>query len=212
MKNLADIRNEYKLRELDKKHVNADPLRQVEQWLNEAINAGLYEPTAMVLATVSKNGKPSSRVLLAKGITNEGLIFYTNYTSKKAREISANSFGAINFFWPELERQVRLEGSIEKISREESEKYFQSRPKGSQIGAVVSSQSEVIESRDLLEKMKVELEKKYEEKNIPCPDNWGGYILKPDYFEFWQGRPSRLHDRIIFVKENYSWKIQRLAP
>jgi pyridoxamine-phosphate oxidase len=211
-KNIADIRKEYQLKSLDESHILPDPFMQFESWLSEAIYAELYEPTAMILSTASMKGKPTSRVVLLKGLTNEGLTFFTNYESKKGKEIQENPFGSLIFFWPELERQVRIEGKIEKISKEESVKYFQSRPRGSQLGALASPQSSMIKSREELENKMRELENKYNGKDIPKPENWGGYILKPDYFEFWQGRPDRLHDRIVFEKKNGNWKIGRLAP
>jgi pyridoxamine 5'-phosphate oxidase len=211
-RNISEIRNDYKLKQLDKKHVSENPSKQLEAWLSEAIDAALYEPTAMTLSTVSKDGKPSSRVLLLKGVDERGLIYYTNYKSKKGKELNNNPFTAINFFWPELERQVRVEGRTKKISQQESEEYFQSRPRGSQLGALTSSQSEEIEGREKLEKVKEKLEKDFSGKIIPKPDHWGGYVLIPDYFEFWQGRPDRLHDRIVYFKEGSEWKIKRLAP
>jgi pyridoxamine 5'-phosphate oxidase len=211
-KNISDIRNDYKLEKLDKNHVSKEPLIQLENWVNEAIDASLYEPTAMTLSTVSELGKPSSRVVLLKGIVNNGLVFFTNYSSRKGKELSQNNLGAINFFWPELERQVRIEGRIEKISEKESDEYFQSRPRGSQLGAIASQQSEIIEDRESLEKRIEELTLQYEGKTILKPAHWGGYKLIPDYLEFWQGRQSRLHDRIIYIQENSNWIIKRLAP
>jgi len=211
-RNISDIRNDYKLKQLDNEHASSDPILQVENWLQEAIKSDLYEPTAMVVSTVSLKGRPSSRVLLLKGITKEGLVFFTNYNSRKGLELIENPYAAVNFFWPELERQVRVEGKIEKTSEKESDEYFQSRPRGSQLGALVSSQSQVISGREKLEKEKALLEKKYEGQSIPKPSHWGGYILRPDYFEFWQGRPDRLHDRIAYTKIDSDWKIERLAP
>lgn len=211
-KNIADIRNEYKWKQLDKEHVSDDPLKQMDNWLQEAITSALYEPTAMTLSTVSPNGRPSSRVVLLKGIYDNGLTFFTNYNSRKGRDIASNPYSSLNFFWPELERQVRVEGIVQKISAEESEEYFQSRPRGSQLGAIVSPQSQVIAGREVLEENKSNLEKKLEGKSIERPSHWGGYILIPEYFEFWQGRPDRLHDRISFTRLENEWKIERLAP
>jgi pyridoxamine 5'-phosphate oxidase len=211
-KNISDIRNDYKLKQLDKTHVLESPIQQLENWVHEAVNASLYEPTAMTLSTVSNLSKPSSRVVLLKGIVPTGLVFFTNYESRKGKELLQNPLGAINFFWPELERQVRIEGRIEKVSEEESNEYFHSRPRTSQLGALASPQSEVIEGREVLEKSIEKLTKEYEGKSILKPAHWGGYILIPDYFEFWQGRSSRLHDRIIYVQEGANWKIKRLAP
>jgi len=209
---LSEIRREYQLQILDETHISPDPLVQLDSWLKEAIDSELYEPTAMVLSTASKTGKPSSRVVLLKGMVSNGLAFFTNYESKKGKEIAENPLASINFFWPELERQVRIEGAIEKISQSESTLYFHSRPRGSQLGALASPQSSVIENRVTLETKLKELEIKFQEKEIPKPDNWGGYILKPDYFEFWQGRPNRLHDRIVYEYKNSSWEVKRLAP
>jgi pyridoxamine-phosphate oxidase len=167
----------------------------------------------MTLATASPSGKPSARIVLLKGFNQGGFIFYTNYLSRKGKEITKNPQGAITFFWGELERQVRIEGTIEKLSKHDSERYFHSRPKGSQIGAVVSPQSQEIEGRDELEKKWNELEAEYEGKDVPKPSFWGGYILNPQLVEFWQGRPSRLHDRILFKKtDKKTWKKVRLAP
>jgi pyridoxamine 5'-phosphate oxidase len=211
-KNISEIRNDYKLKQLDKSHISSDPIAQMELWLNEAIDSSLYEATAMTVSTVSGDGRPSSRILLLKGITHQGFIFFTNYKSRKGKDLTKNPYGAINFFWPELERQVRIEGKIEKVSEKESDEYFQSRPRGSQLGASVSPQSEVINEREKIERERDEMEKKYEGKIIPRPLQWGGYILKPDYFEFWQGRQDRLHDRIAYTLNGNEWKVDRLAP
>lgn len=210
---ISQIRTDYKLKSLDIDHVVPKPLVQLQLWLNEAISAAVMEPTAFLLSTVSKETlRPSSRVVLLKGITEEGCQFFTNYQSRKGMEINSNSFVAINFFWPELERQVRVEGKIQKVSSEESDNYYNSRPRGSKIGAIASPQSRVIESREILENKVAALEKDLEGKEPKRPEHWGGYLIVPDYFEFWQGRPSRLHDRIIYTKENSNWKIERLAP
>lgn len=211
-RNISGIRNEYKLKQLDKEHVSPDPIHQAENWLQEAIKCDLYEPTAMTVSTVSAKGRPSSRVLLLKDIQKDGLVFFTNYDSRKGQELIENPYAAINFFWPELERQVRIEGKIERVPEKDSIEYFQSRPRGSQLGALASPQSKIIAGREVLENEKVLLEKKYEGQPIPKPAHWGGYILLPDYFEFWQGRPDRLHDRIAYRKNNSEWKIERLAP
>jgi pyridoxamine 5'-phosphate oxidase len=211
-KNIADIRKEYALTNLDITQVIHNPLSQLEKWVQEAIDSQVQEPTAMVLSTVSDDKKPSSRVLLLKGINENGLVFFTNYHSRKGKQLEVNPFGAINFFWPELERQVRIEGKLEKVSTHESDEYFASRPRGSQVGATVSPQSEVIPNRKFLEDKAEDATKLWEGKNIPRPIYWGGYVLIPSYFEFWQGRPSRLHDRIIYELETGKWKINRLAP
>ncbi|WP_183560261.1 pyridoxamine 5'-phosphate oxidase [Mucilaginibacter sp. SP1R1] len=210
---IQNLRTDYSAATLSEKDTKADPINQFEQWFNEALAAKLHEPNAMTLATATSNGKPSARIVLLKGFNQSGFIFYTNYLSRKGKEITKNPQGAITFFWGELERQVRIEGTIEKLSKEDSERYFHSRPKGSQIGAVVSPQSQEIEGRETLEKKWSELEAEYAEKDVPKPSFWGGYVLNPQLVEFWQGRSSRLHDRILYKKtDKKSWKKVRLAP
>ena len=210
---LQNLRQDYTAATLSENDTKGDPINQFEQWFNEALAAKLHEPNAMTLATATTNGKPSARIVLLKGFNQNGFIFYTNYLSRKGKEITKNPQGAITFFWGELERQVRIEGTIEKLSKEDSERYFHSRPKGSQIGAVASPQSQEIEGREGLEKKWSELEAEYEGKEVPKPSFWGGYILNPQLVEFWQGRSSRLHDRILYKKvDKKSWKKVRLAP
>jgi pyridoxamine 5'-phosphate oxidase len=197
---------------LSKDSVNKNPFEQFSLWYKMACDAGFIHPDAMALATADKNGKPSARIVLLKSFDENGFIFYTNYQSRKGNELTANPYAALLFYWDKIDKQVRIEGSIEKISGEESELYFHSRPRGSQIGASASPQSKVIKDREYLENQFSGLSKKYEGKEIPLPENWGGYLLKPYYFEFWQSRDNRLHDRIRYVRENGGWKTERLAP
>src|SRR5471030_1127512 len=211
---LENLREEYKAASLSESDSKADPVKQFEAWFNEAIEAKMPEPNAMTLATATHDGRPSARIVLLKGIYENGFVFYTNYLSRKGKEITKNPLGALTFFWGSLERQVRIEGTIEKLSKEDSEKYFKVRPRNSQLGAVASPQSQEIPSRDVVEKKWEELVEEYgEDKEIPKPSFWGGYVLKPRYVEFWQGRRSRLHDRIVYKKiDNKNWKKVRLAP
>ncbi|MDB5016064.1 MAG: pyridoxamine 5-phosphate oxidase [Mucilaginibacter sp.] len=210
---LENLREEYKSASLSENSTKGDPIKQFEVWFNEAQEANVPGHNAMMLATATNDGRPSARVVLLKGVNEYGFMFYTNYLSRKGKEITKNPVGALTFFWPSMERQIRIEGTIEKLSKEQSDKYFHSRPKDSQIGAVVSPQSQEIESRDVLEKKWSELTEEYTDKEVPKPSFWGGYILKPRMIEFWQGRPSRLHDRIAYKKiDNKNWKKVRLAP
>lgn len=210
---LENLRKDYRAEKLSETDVKSNPIEQFDHWFDEALKSGIYEPNAMTLATASTDGKPAARIVLLKGFNQDGFVFYTNYLSRKGKELAKNPVVALVFFWPELERQVRIEGTIEKVSKETSEKYFQSRPKESQIGALASPQSQVIADRGLLEKNWKELEKKYADQEIPKPSFWGGYLVKPQVIEFWQGRSSRLHDRIVYRKaDKNNWKIVRLAP
>ena len=208
---IADIRKDYKLASLNETDVNPNPFEQFKKWWNEAINSKLEEPNAMTLATINKSGKPSARIVLLKNITDNGFVFFTNYNSHKAHNLNDQPYAALVFLWKELERQVRVEGTVKKTSREESDYYFQSRPEGSKLGAWASPQSEVIENRNLLEK-NLQLYTDRFNGNIPTPEHWGGYIVEPTCIEFWQGRSNRLHDRIVYNMENNNWKIERLAP
>jgi pyridoxamine 5'-phosphate oxidase len=213
MQNLADLRKEYLLATLDISNVHHDPVKQFEKWFDESLQAAVVEPTAMHLSTVSADGKPSGRIVLLKGIQNNKFQFYTNYQSKKGKELDENPVCALTFFWPDIERQIRIEGVVERVDQKTSEEYFQSRPRGSQIGAWSSPQSSIIKDRSILEQRVLQIEKKFEnEKVLPKPNQWGGYQVDPLMIEFWQGRASRLHDRIEYVKVDGVWKIYRLAP
>ncbi|GGF07964.1 pyridoxamine 5'-phosphate oxidase [Hymenobacter cavernae] len=211
---LADLRRTYAQRTLTENDVAPDAVQQFRTWLDEALAAQLDEPTAMTLATVGSDGQPSTRVVLLKGLPEDaGFLFYTNYDSRKGQELAHEALAAINFFWPGLERQVRVEGRVEKAPATMSNAYFQSRPRGSQLGAWASPQSQVIGSREELEQREKEVEAQFADQNpLPRPPHWGGYIVRPTRIEFWQGRPSRLHDRILYEKEGEGWKRSRLAP
>lgn len=209
---LADIRIDYTLKSLDEKDVKPSPIDQFKIWVEEAHQSKVHEWNAMNLSTVRPDGKPNSRIVLLKEV-DTGLVFFTNYNSAKGKELENNPFAAITFFWPVLERQVRFIGEVEKIKIEESDAYFFSRPFASQIGALASPQSQVIPNRAFLEEKEAALLKKIDENTIKRPEHWGGYRLVPEEVEFWQGRSSRLHDRIHYQKEGEaSWKIERLAP
>jgi pyridoxamine 5'-phosphate oxidase len=215
MKPIEDIREDYILGSLLESELVASPFTQFEHWFKQALTAEVMEPTAMVLSTVSAEGCPSSRVVLLKGFDEAGFVFYTNYQSRKGQELNQNPNGALLFFWPELQRQVRIEGSIDQVSSEQSTAYFQSRPRGSQLGAWASPQSEIVPDREFLEQRLEEVSQLYErDRLIPRPPHWGGFVLDPIRIEFWQGRGSRMHDRITYFRnpENGSWDFKRLAP
>ena len=209
---LRDIRSNYQKFELTEQSVNKQPIIQLTAWLEDAIANQKPDPTAMILSTIDQAGYPESRVVLLKELTSEGLIFFTNYNSKKGRQIDLNNHVSIVFFWPELERQVRIKGQAEKIIEADSESYFNSRPLESQLGAWASPQSEIIENRKILDDNYVYFKKYFIHHEIKKPPHWGGFLIRPEYFEFWQGRSNRLHDRIEFCKEGQKWMIRRLAP
>lgn len=211
-KQIRKLREDYSLSTLDENDVHVDPIEQFKIWLDESLKAMLPEPNAMTLSTVDSDQKPHSRIVLLKGIEKSGFIFYTNYKSDKGRDIESNPNVSLCFLWKELERQVCIEGIAKKISSEASEEYFVSRPVKSQIGALASEQSSVIENRAILEEKFEALTKLYSTGHVPMPDHWGGYVVEPTSIEFWQGRRSRLHDRIKYEKEKKNWIIKRLAP
>lgn len=213
MNNYAHLRLEYKKEQLTEESVVSNPIAQFDIWFQEAIQAEVPEPNAFALATSSPLNIPSARIVLLKGADRDGFVFYTNYNSDKAKDIAYNSHVGMCFLWHELERQVRVTGRATKVTREESEIYFHSRPRESQIGAMVSPQSDVITSREVLDYKLAEVMSLYQnEEVIPLPDHWGGYRIIPEEIEFWQGRPNRLHDRILYKNINGQWKIERLAP
>ncbi|MDB5248932.1 MAG: Pyridoxamine 5-phosphate oxidase [Segetibacter sp.] len=208
---ISGIRKDYMLKSLLEEDVQANPIEQFSTWWTEAIDSKIDEVNAMTLSTATPDGIPSARVVLLKGFTNEGFIFFTNYLSHKGTELAKNPRAALTFYWKELERQVRIEGTVEKVSELDSDAYFQSRPAGSRIGAWASPQSTVIASRDIIEESVQKYKAQFGE-NIPRPPHWGGYIVKPVKLEFWQGRSSRLHDRIQYLRQNGEWRTGRLAP
>lgn len=210
---LTELRNEYAAHGLRRSDLHSDPLQQFSAWFAAALAADIREVNAMSLATSTPDGKPSVRVVLLKGFDERGFTFFTNYESEKALELEANPFAALVFYWIQLERQVRISGAVEKTSREDSAAYFHSRPIGSQLGAWVSKQSEVIDARRVLDARLLQMTERFENSEIPLPPYWGGYRVKPDRFEFWQGRPNRLHDRFRYSRQaDGTWLIDRLAP
>lgn len=211
-KNLASLRQDYAAATFDESHAHPHPFVQFGLWFDQALHSHVPEPNAMTLATADANGKPHARVVLLKALDEGGFVFFTNYQSDKARELAQNPFAGLVFMWLELQRQVRVEGRVEKVSEAESDAYFLSRPRPSQIGALVSPQSQTIPNRQFLEDKYMQLEKEYAGKPVERPANWGGYRLFPERFEFWQGRQSRLHDRLVYELKGQNWKIIRLAP
>jgi pyridoxamine 5'-phosphate oxidase len=209
---ISDLRKDYLLNGLDKSDVMPNPVEQFRAWFEAAVEAGVPEPNAMHVSTVSADGRPDGRIVLIKDVSEGGFVFYTNYESRKGRQLTERPVAALTFFYPELERQIRIEGQVEKVSAEESDAYFNSRPRASQIGAWVSNQSRVVDSREVLENRQRELEIQFDGQTVPRPPHWGGFRVVPDALEFWQGRPSRLHDRIRYRKEGEQWIIERLSP
>ena len=210
---LSKLRKDYGKMGLDEKDLNPDPLKQFEKWITEAANAGVVEPDAFTLSTVAAQGIPSSRIVLLRNFDHRGFTFYTNYESQKGRELEHNPYVAMNFFWPDLERQIRICGRAGKIPVLESMDYFRSRPRASQIGAWASEQSRELISREMLANRIAEIEKKFQGRDVEKPPHWGGFLVKPESIEFWQGRPSRLHDRFLYTAAgNGNWEIKRLNP
>ena len=207
------LRREYTDAGLDEQDLDANPFKQLEKWFQEAIDAKLDLPDAMTLATATKDGIPSARIVLLRGLDERGFVFYTDYESQKGKELAENPNAALVFYWRELDRQVRITGQVSKVSRENSNNYFQSRPIGSRLAALASRQSEVIPDRKILEERFEQLAAQYQDTAIPLPSDWGGYRLSPNMIEFWSGRPSRLHDRLRYTRQsNDDWRIERISP
>jgi pyridoxamine 5'-phosphate oxidase len=204
--------NNISLEGLDEKTIDRDPIKQFQLWFDEAIAAKLPMPEAMTLATATPDGKPSARMVLLKQVDHDGFVFFTNYRSAKAEQLDANPYAALVFYWAQLDRQVRVEGSVTRTPAEESRDYFRTRPRESQIGAWASAQSQAISGRDILEQRAQELEALYCDREVDCPEHWGGYRLKPERIEFWKSRVGRLHDRILYQRDESGWTITRLAP
>ncbi|MBD2136661.1 pyridoxamine 5'-phosphate oxidase [Anabaena sp. FACHB-1237] len=210
---IADLRRDYSLQDLNEKDVDHNPFKQFQTWFSQAVEAQLTEPNAMTLATCTPDGQPAARMVLLKDVDEQGFVLFTNYNSHKGQELAINPQAALVFWWAELERQVRVVGTVEKISSAQSDSYFEVRPPKSRLGAWASNQSEVIPSREILEQQLKDFERKYENQEVPRPPHWGGYRVIPTKIEFWQGRSSRLHDRLLYTRlEDGSWKIERLSP
>jgi pyridoxamine 5'-phosphate oxidase len=209
----ASSRYDHASRGLRRRDLDPDPIKQFANWFTAAIEAQIRDVNAMTLATATPDGRPSGRVVLLKGFDQSGFVFFTNYESKKGRELEANPFAALVFYWIELDRQIRISGPVERTSRQESARYFHSRPAGSQLGAWASRQSETVDGRRVIDARMAEMTERFTGKSIPLPPHWGGYRVKPEMFEFWQGRPNRLHDRFRYrLQRDGSWQIDRLAP
>ena len=209
---LAAIRKDYALSSLTERDADADPIRQFERWFADALSAQVLEPNAMTLATATRDGSPSARIVLLKGVDAHGFTFFTDYRSRKGAELTENPLAALTFLWKEIERQVRIAGAVSRVSSAESEAYFRSRPPGSRLGAWASHQSAVIASREALEERLRDVTRQFPTDDIPLPPHWGGFRVVPDEVEFWQGRPSRLHDRLRYHREPSGWRIERLSP
>ncbi len=209
---VAMLRREYDGIPLDKESVDSNPFLEFSKWFEIAVKEIENDPNAMILGSANREGQPATRTVLLKGFDDTGFIFYSNYESRKAKDLAENNKVSLTFYWPDLMRQLHIQGTVEKISEEMSDQYFKSRPAGSKLGAWASKQSSVIESREILEESLRTFEKKFSSAEIPRPPNWGGYLVKPNRFEFWQGRLNRLHDRIVYRKEGENWVIERLAP
>lgn len=212
MKELADFRREYSADALSETDMPQNPMDLFIRWMEKTIESGICEPNAMVIATATPDGKPSARVVLLKEANENGFVFYTNYLSRKGRELMTNPFASVVFDWHQIERQIRIEGRVERLSPEDSDSYFNSRPEASKLGAWTSPQSKIIKNRDELNELQTEVEKRFSENPIPRPDFWGGFLIRPTTMEFWQGRPSRLHDRLVYHKTEEGWTLHRLAP
>lgn len=210
---IADLRKDYSSQTLFEHDVESNPVDQFQKWWSQAINSQIEEPNAMTVATASADGVPAARIMLLKGFSKEGFVFFTNYKSYKGVHLQENPKACLVFFWKELERQVRITGLVQKLDERDSDEYFHSRPKGSQIGAWASAQSQVIESREWLDEKYAEVTEEFKDKELTRPPHWGGFLVRPVIMEFWQGRPSRLHDRIQYtLTEGGAWKIERLSP
>jgi pyridoxamine 5'-phosphate oxidase len=209
---LAALRREYGDSGLDQPDLAPDPVTMFRRWMHDTVAAGLHEPNAMVLATVSPEGRPSSRMVLLKGVDDRGFVFFSNYDSRKGGELATNPRAALLFPWHDLQRQVRVEGSVEQLPEQESAAYFATRPRGSQLGAWASPQSEEVSSRDHLEQRYAEVEQRFADAEVPLPPHWGGYLVRPEVVEFWQGRRGRMHDRLVYRRTGEGWETVRLAP